>query len=559
MKLLKNNVISIELMKKNIVVTLLILSFSVSAWSVEQQASIVKNMDIYNAIWRELSINYVDTINYDQLNKTAIDRMLQKLDPYTVYIPESEEDDLKMMTTGAYGGIGAMITQKGDFVCISEPYEGMPAQKNDVRAGDLILELNGKSMKGKKTSEVSQLLRGSQGTEIELVLQRPGEKKPIKKHFLREVIQIDPVEYYGMVGDSTGYIALRDFTDKTTVEFRDAMADLTQNRGMKNLVIDLRNNGGGLVSEAINIAGMFLPKHSLVVTMKGIQPQNNKSYKTMSEPLYPNMPLVILVNTNSASASEILAGVFQDMDRAVVLGERTYGKGLVQTVRRLPHNTYLKVTTSKYYIPSGRCVQAIDYAHRNEDGSIGRIPDSLTTEFTTRNGRKVRDGGGILPDTLLKRRDQVNISYYLFVKNIFFDYATEFVQTHKTIAAPDTFLMSDEVYDEFVKYVLDRKFTYKLESEGMIKELKNMAKVEGYEQESAAAFEALEAVLRPNVERDLRLFRKDVEALLSSEIIRRYYFQKGVIKYELRFDTWLHEAVKMVNDESLCRQLLQTK
>lgn len=279
----------------------------------------------------------------------------------------------------------------------------------------------------------------------------------------------------------------------------------------------------------------------------------------MSEPLYPNMPLVILVNTNSASASEILAGVFQDMDRAVVLGERTYGKGLVQTVRRLPHNTYLKVTTSKYYIPSGRCVQAIDYAHRNEDGSIGRIPDSLTTEFTTRNGRKVRDGGGILPDTLLKRRDQVNISYYLFVKNIFFDYATEFVQKHKTIAAPDTFLMSDEVYDEFVKYVLDRKFTYKLESEGMIKELKNMAKVEGYEQESAAAFEALEAVLRPNVERDLRLFRKDVEALLSSEIIRRYYFQKGVIKYELRFDTWLHEAVKMVNDESLCRQLLQTK
>ena len=546
-------------MKKYIVITLLILGFSVSAWSVEQQASIVKNMDIYNAIWRELSINYVDTINYDQLNKTAIDRMLQKLDPYTVYIPESEEDDLKMMTTGAYGGIGAMITQKGDFVCISEPYEGMPAQKNDVRAGDLILELNGKSMKGKKTSEVSQLLRGSQGTEIELVLQRPGEKKPIKKHFLREVIQIDPVEYYGMVGDSTGYIALRDFTDKTTVEFRDAMADLTQNRGMKNLVIDLRNNGGGLVSEAINIAGMFLPKHSLVVTMKGIQPQNNKSYKTMSEPLYPNMPLVILVNTNSASASEILAGVFQDMDRAVVLGERTYGKGLVQTVRRLPHNTYLKVTTSKYYIPSGRCVQAIDYAHRNEDGSIGRIPDSLTTEFTTRNGRKVRDGGGILPDTLLKRRDQVNISYYLFVKNIFFDYATEFVQKHKTIAAPDTFLMSDEVYDEFVKYVLDRKFTYKLESEGMIKELKNMAKVEGYEQESAAAFEALEAVLRPNVERDLRLFRKDVEALLSSEIIRRYYFQKGVIKYELRFDTWLHEAVKMVNDESLCRQLLQMK
>lgn len=528
-------------------------------WAAETQSGIVKNMDIYNAIWRELSINYVDTLNYDQLNQTAIDRMLQKLDPYTVYIPESEEDDLKMMTTGAYGGIGAMIAQKGDFVYISEPYEGMPAQKNDVRAGDLILELNGKSMKGKKTSEVSQLLRGSQGTEIELVLQRPGEKKPIKKHFLREVIQIDPVEYYGMVGDSTGYIALRDFTDKTTTEFRDAVLDLTQNRGMKNLVLDLRNNGGGLVSEAINIAGMFLPKQTLVVTMKGIQPQNNKSYKTTSEPLFPDMPLVVLVNTNSASASEILAGVFQDMDRAVVLGERTYGKGLVQTVRRLPHNSYLKVTTSKYYIPSGRCVQAIDYAHRNEDGSIGRIPDSLTTEFTTRNGRKVRDGGGILPDTLLKRRDEVNISYYLFVNNILFDYATEFVQMHKTIAAPDTFLLTDDEYNSFVTYVLNRKFTYKLESEGMIKELKEMAKVEGYAQESAEAFAALETVLRPNIERDLRLFRKDVEALLSSEILRRYYFQKGVITYEIRFDTWLHEAVKMVNDTPMYNKLLNKR
>ncbi|HPW90151.1 MAG TPA: S41 family peptidase [Paludibacteraceae bacterium] len=546
-------------MKKNAIILFIIFTFTLSIGATEQQASIVKNMDIYNAVWRELSINYVDTINYDQLNKIAIDRMLQKLDPYTVYIPESEEDDLKMMTTGAYGGIGAIITQKGDYVCISEPYEGMPAQKNDVRAGDLILELNGKSMKGKKTSEVSQLLRGLQGTEIELLLQRPGEKRSIKKHFLREVIQIDPVEYYGMVGDSTAYISLRDFTDKTTVGFRNAMADLTQNRGVKNLVIDLRNNGGGLVTEAINIAGLFLPKHTLVVTMKGLQPQNNKSYKTTSEPLYPNMPVVVLVNTNSASASEILAGVFQDMDRAVVLGERTYGKGLVQTVRRLPHNTYLKVTTSKYYIPSGRCVQAIDYAHRNEDGSIGRIPDSLTTEFTTRNGRKVRDGGGILPDTLLKRRDQVNISYYLFVKNIFFDYATEFAQKHKTIATPDSFVISDAIYDDFVKYVLDRKFTYKLESEGMIRELKKMAKLEGYEQESLAAFETLEEVLRPNVERDLQLFRKDVESLLGSEIVRRYYFQKGVVEYELRFDEWLHDALKVVNDEYLCRQILHVK
>lgn len=545
------------MMKRFSIITLVSVFFSLQLWSAETHANIVKNMDIYNAVWRELSINYVDTLNYDQLNQVAIDRMLQKLDPYTVYIPESDEDNLKMMTTGAYGGIGAIITQDSSFVVISEPYEGMPAQKNDVRAGDLILEVDGKKVKGKSTAEVSQLLRGPQGTEVSLLLKRPGEKKTIKKHFLREVIQINPVEYYGMVGDSTGYIALRDFTDKTTAEFRNAMFDLTQNFGMQNLVLDLRNNGGGLVSEAVNVAGMFLPKHSLVVSMKGLQTETNKSYKTTSEPLFLDMPLVVLVNTNSASASEILAGVFQDMDRAVVLGERTYGKGLVQTVRRLPHNTYLKVTTSKYYIPSGRCVQAIDYAHRNEDGSIGRIPDSLTTEFTTANGRKVRDGGGILPDTLLKRNDKINISYHLFLKNIFFDYATEFVQTHKTIAAADIFKFTDEQYADFVTYVLNRKFTYKLASEGMLKEFQEMAKLEGYAEESAAAFEALRALLQPNIVRDLQLFREDIENFLGSEVVRRYYFQKGVITYQMRYDKWLHEAVKLVNDTPTCKQLLK--
>lgn len=523
----------------------------------DKYARIANSLEIYNAVMRELSINYVDTIDYEQINQAGINYMLQKLDPYTTFFAESEEDALKMMTTGTYGGIGAIISRQGANILIAEPYEGMPAQRHDIRAGDIIVEVDGKSTKGLQTGDVSQMLRGPQGTEVELLLQRPGEKKTFRKKIIREVIQINPVEYYGMLTDTIGYIALRDFTDKAYNEVRDAVIDLTKNHNMRKLIIDLRSNGGGLVSEAVNIAGLFVPRHTHIVSTKGLQPQSHQEYVTSNEPLLPDLPLMVLINSASASASEILAGALQDLDRAIVVGERSYGKGLVQSLRPLPHNTYLKVTTAKYYIPSGRCVQAIDYAKRNSDGSIQRIPDSLTHEFTTRNGRKVRDGGGIMPDSTLKRRDDCNIVYELYVRNLFFDYATNYARTHKSIAAPERFALTDAEYDDFINYVKAQNFTYELQSAQMLDEVRQVVKSEGYADEADTLLAQLATTLKPDIDRDLRRFRQSIEELLGSEIVKRYYFQKGTVAYELRFDQWLHQAIDLFNDDRRCADILK--
>ena len=523
----------------------------------DKYARIANSLEIYNAVMRELSINYVDTIDYEQINQAGINYMLQKLDPYTTFFAESEEDALKMMTTGTYGGIGAIISRQGANILIAEPYEGMPAQRHDIRAGDIIVEVDGKSTKGLQTGDVSQMLRGPQGTEVELLLQRPGEKKTFRKKIIREVIQINPVEYYGMLTDTIGYIALRDFTDKAYNEVRDAVIDLTKNHNMRKLIIDLRSNGGGLVSEAVNIAGLFVPRHTHIVSTKGLQPQSHQEYVTSNEPLLPDLPLMVLINSASASASEILAGALQDLDRAIVVGERSYGKGLVQSLRPLPHNTYLKVTTAKYYIPSGRCVQAIDYAKRNSDGSIQRIPDSLTHEFTTRNGRKVRDGGGIMPDSTLKRRDDCNIVYELYVRNLFFDYATNYARTYKSIAAPERFALTDAEYDDFINYVKAQNFTYELQSAQMLDEVRQVVKSEGYADEADTLLAQLATTLKPDIDRDLRRFRQSIEELLGSEIVKRYYFQKGTVAYELRFDQWLHQAIDLFNDDRRCADILK--
>ena len=326
---------------------------------------------------------------------------------------------------------------------------------------------------------------------------------------------------------------------------------------MRKLIIDLRSNGGGLVSEAVNIAGLFVPRHTHIVSTKGLQPQSHQEYVTSNEPLLPDLPLMVLINSASASASEILAGALQDLDRAIVVGERSYGKGLVQSLRPLPHNTYLKVTTAKYYIPSGRCVQAIDYAKRNSDGSIQRIPDSLTHEFTTRNGRKVRDGGGIMPDSTLKRRDDCNIVYELYVRNLFFNYATNYARTHKSIAAPERFALTDAEYDDFINYVKAQNFTYELQSAQMLDEVRQVVQAEGYATDADTLLAQLATTLKPDIDRDLRHFRQSIEELLGSEIVKRYYFQKGTVAYELRFDQWLHQAIDLFNDDRRCADILK--
>lgn len=542
---------------KRISTYILAIMCAIGMHAQDKYARIANSLEIYNAVMRELSINYVDTIDYEQINQAGINYMLQKLDPYTTFFAESEEDALKMMTTGTYGGIGAIISRQGANILIAEPYEGMPAQRHDIRAGDIIVEVDGKSTKGLQTGDVSQMLRGPQGTEVELLLQRPGEKKTFRKKIIREVIQINPVEYYGMLTDTIGYIALRDFTDKAYNEVRDAVIDLTKNHNMRKLIIDLRSNGGGLVSEAVNIAGLFVPRHTHIVSTKGLQPQSHQEYVTSNEPLLPDLPLMVLINSASASASEILAGALQDLDRAIVVGERSYGKGLVQSLRPLPHNTYLKVTTAKYYIPSGRCVQAIDYAKRNSDGSIQRIPDSLTHEFTTRNGRKVRDGGGIMPDSTLKRRDDCNIVYELYVRNLFFDYATNYARTHKSIAAPERFALTDAEYDDFINYVKAQNFTYELQSAQMLDEVRQVVQAEGYATDADTLLAQLATTLKPDIDRDLRRFRQSIEELLGSEIVKRYYFQKGTVAYELRFDQWLHQAIDLFNDDRRCADILK--
>lgn len=542
---------------KRIATYILAIMCTIGMHAQDKYARIANSLEIYNAVMRELSINYVDTIDYEQINQAGINYMLQKLDPYTTFFAESEEDALKMMTTGTYGGIGAIISRQGANILIAEPYEGMPAQRHDIRAGDIIVEVDGKSTKGLQTGDVSQMLRGPQGTEVELLLQRPGEKKTFRKKIIREVIQINPVEYYGMLTDTIGYIALRDFTDKAYNEVRDAVIDLTKNHNMRKLIIDLRSNGGGLVSEAVNIAGLFVPRHTHIVSTKGLQPQSHQEYITSNEPLLPDLPLMVLINSASASASEILAGALQDLDRAIVVGERSYGKGLVQSLRPLPHNTYLKVTTAKYYIPSGRCVQAIDYAKRNSDGSIQRIPDSLTHEFTTRNGRKVRDGGGIMPDSTLKRRDDCNIVYELYVRNLFFDYATNYARTHKSIAAPERFALTDAEYDDFINYVKAQNFTYELQSAQMLDEVRQVVQAEGYATDADTLLAQLATTLKPDIDRDLRRFRQSIEELLGSEIVKRYYFQKGTVAYELRFDQWLHQAIDLFNDDRRCADILK--
>jgi len=517
---------------------------------------ISKNLTIFNSVFRELDIFYVDTLNYDKMVKTSIDNMLEKLDPYTVYLPEEETEDLTFMTTGEYAGIGAMIMKSGKEVIVSEPYEGMPAQRNGIRAGDVILEVDDIKIENKSVNEVSSLLKGTPNTIIKLKLKRPGEKKVIEKTFQREKIQVNPVKYSAIVSDKVGYVMLSEFTDRAAIELKSAVNEMVKNNHIESLVLDIRNNGGGLIDEAVKIVGYFVPKGTDVVTTKGKNKEADRTYKTPSEPIFPQMKLVILANRSSASASEIVAGSIQDLDRGVIVGEKTFGKGLVQNIRPIIFGGNLKVTTAKYYIPSGRCIQAIDYSHRNDDGSVGHIPDSLTSEFKTRNGRKVRDGGGIIPDTLTKDDRKLNIAYYIFAQNLYFDFATQYVLKHSVIASPVDFKLSDEDFKSFTDYLVEKKFTYTTQTERYYKELSDMAQYEGLDKRAKDEFAALKAKLVPDMTKSIEENKAEISELLSMEIIKRYYYQKGEIQYSLRTDKDLKVAIDLLKPEGRYSKML---
>lgn len=521
---------------------------------------IAKNLDIFNAIFKELDMFYVDTVNPEKTIKEGIDAMLMQLDPYTNYFAEEDMGDLKQMITGKYGGIGSLITfyKAKNRVAIAEPFENTPAAKAGLKAGDILLEIDGKDLLGKKQDEVSNLLRGEIGTSFMLKVERPGEKKPLEFKLTRESIQINPVPYYGIVGKNTGYIVLTSFTDKSAKEVRKALIDLKQ-KGITSLILDLRNNGGGSLNEAVDIVNLFVPKGKEVVSTKGKVKQWDRTYKTTREPLDSEIPLAVLVNSGSASASEIVAGALQDLDRAVIVGTKTFGKGLVQTTRDLPYNGSLKVTTAKYYIPSGRCIQAIDYSHRNEDGSVGRIPDSLTTVFHTSVGREVRDGGGISPDKEIKAEKLPNILFYLVADNQIFDFATDYCLKHPTIVPVEEFEVTDEDYAAFKEKVKKADFKYDRQSEKVLKNLKEVAEFEGYMDDASEEFAALEKKLNHNLDRDLDHFSKDIKRLIADEIVKRYYYQKGSILEQLKDDENVEEAIKILNDQPEYQKILTKK
>ena len=526
----------------------------------DRNFQIVKNLDVFNSLFKELDLFYVDTIDAEKVIGTGIEAMLQQLDPYTVYYPESQTEELKMMTTGKYAGIGSVIRfHKGkNRVVIAEPYENLPAAKVGLKPGDIILDIDGVDMLGKSTSEVSDKLRGEAGTSFLLRVQRPGTTEPLEFKVTRENIQTPTIPYYGIVGDGIGYIYLTSFTENCSRDVRRAFIDLKQ-QGITSLVLDLRGNPGGLMSEAVEILNMFLPKGLEVLSTKGKMKQAASVTKTTKEPLDTQMPLAVLVDGESASASEIVAGSLQDLDRAVIVGTRTFGKGLVQVIRDLPYNGNLKVTTSKYYIPSGRCVQAINYQHRDAAGRAERVPDSLTTVFHTAAGREVRDGGGVTPDKKVEGEKAPTMLYYLDAHDVVFDYVVDFCLRHDTIADAAHFTLSDAEYEIFKQQVKKSDFTYDKESEKALKALRSIAEIEGYMDDAKGEFEALEKKLSHNLDRDLDHFSKDIRELVAGEIVKNYYHQRGTVIYSLRFDQGLEDARAILRDTTAYRKILSPK
>lgn len=522
---------------------------------------VAKNMDVFTSIYKNLDMMYVDTLDADEVIGNGINAMLRSLDPYTEYYPESEVKELKNMLTGKYAGIGSVVRynyQLG-YTVISEPYEGMPAQEAGLKKGDIILSINDSTMKGKEVSYVSDRLRGEPGTSFILKVKRPSTGKVMKVKLTRRTIQMPFLPYYGLLDGGIGYINFNSFTDQCAKDVRRAFIDLKK-QGAKKLVFDLRNNGGGSVSEAVSIVNMFLPKDKVVLTMKGKLQRANNEYKTTVEPIDALMPIVVLVSGNTASAAEILSGSLQDYDRAIILGTRTYGKGLVQATMDLPYNGQMKLTTSKYYIPSGRCVQALNYKHA-KGGYVEHVPDSLTKVFYTAGGREVRDGGGVKPDVEVKPDSLPNIAYYLAgardSNELMLNYEVDYIAKHPTIAPAKDFALTDADYEEFKARVLKADFKYDRETEKYLKDLMKLARFEGYYDDAKPEFDALAKKLSHNVAKDLDYNKQYIKRLLENDIVAAYYYQGGAIRNSLRYDKQVKEAVRLLNTPEEYKKLLR--
>lgn len=549
--------------KKSIYVVLIAIFF-ISASSVtsvlvsnkndDNYFEITKNIRIMSSVYDNINTFYVDEPEPGNLMKKGIDAMLRSLDPYTVYIPESDIEDYRFMTTGQYGGIGAMIKMEGSYIVISEPYQDSPTDKAGIIAGDILLEIDGKSVVGKTTKEMSSILKGGAGTILNIKYERDGVAS--ETIVTREVIKIPSVPYYGMVDNEIGYVKLSSFTSTASSDVLKALKFLKDSSGMKKLVFDLRGNGGGLLHESVNIVNFFIARGSSVVATKGRLTDLNRDYKTTNAPFDEEMPIVVLVDDYSASASEIVSGSLQDLDRAIIIGMTTYGKGLVQQTKDLNFGSKVKLTIAKYYTPSGRCIQKLDYANRDDRGAVSEVADSLIKTFTTKNGREVKDGRGVEPEIKIEPTDYSKLTSVLVFKNYIFNYATDYKRTHAEIVPANTFSLSDTDYNNFITYLGDKEIEYTTDSEEIFKELKEVAKEEKYYRSSEVEFNALLASLKPNLIEDMARYKDEIIELLENEIVSRYYYQNGRVEASLKSDPYMKEAKEVLQNQSRYKNIL---